>query len=263
VKKNWELFIFFISMLFSCSSLFSVNWSYQLLHQENVNNQAQYRFSKWTSLENNKPIYINSVLLNQQHYTAHIIDQENTFNFFSVKQIYKTTLANNGFLGINGGFFTPDNKPLGLLIIDGKQISNFSRSYLLTGLILINKAGDVAIIKRGTKYSAVNNVIQTGPFLIFNNKLEVKKQGKVDRRTVLVLTDKNDLLVISSSETTLFDLATILMQHPEAFNSKKIKVAINLDGGTSTAMSLFLPAKQPLIIPEILPVRSGIIFKLK
>lgn len=229
-----------------------------------LSGQAAYHFLKITDNQNTNAFYVNAVLLNNHHYSAQIVDQEKTASFFPINQIYKTTLENNAFLGINGGFFLPNKKPLGLLVIDGKQVSDYSHSHLLSGFIFINKEGVITITDRKEPYVDMNNAIQTGPFLIdLKGQIAVKPHPIKDRRTVLALTDNNDLLVIASNETTLFDLATLLHDHPDWLGVKKIRVAINLDGGTSTAMSLFLPSQQPLIIPEILPVRSGIIFKLK
>lgn len=241
----------------------AASWKVEVLSQVNVNKQAQYRFLKFTS-STDQSFYVNSVVLSNNHYHAHIIDQENTLTLFPTNQIYKTTIQNNAFLGINGGFFTPENQPLGLLIIDGKQISKLSPSRLLSGLVLIQDNGEITITDRDASYQQAKDVVQTGPFLMnAAGKIVVKPQDQKDRRTVLALSEMNDLLVLASNETTLFDLATVLSELPDAFGVKKIKIAINLDGGTSTAMSLLLPGRPPLIIPEILPVRSGIIFKLK
>ncbi len=261
--RFYAFFILAFTLFLSPLSFASIK-NVQTINNATLSGQAAYRFLKITDDQNTNTFYINAVLLNNNHYSAQIVDQEKEVSFFSINQIYKTTLENNAFLGINGGFFLPNKKPLGLLIIDGKQVSDYSHSHLLSGFVFIDKKGAVNITDRKEPYENMNNAIQTGPFLInLKGQIAVKPHPIKDRRTVLALTDNNDLLVLATNETTLFDLATLLHDHSDWLGVKKIRVAINLDGGTSTAMSLFLPSQQPLVIPEILPVRSGIIFKLK
>lgn len=261
--RFFAFFLPFFTLFLGAVSLASIK-NVQPINHVTLSGQAAYHFLKITDNQNSNAFYVNAVLLNNNHYSAQIVDQEKGVSFFPINQIYKTTLENKAFLGINGGFFLPNKKPLGLLVIDGKQVSDYSHSHLLSGFIFIDKEGAVNIIDRKEPYENVNNAIQTGPFLInLKGQMAVKPHSTKDRRTVLALTENNDLLVIATNETTLLDLATLLHDHPNWLGVKKIRVAINLDGGTSTAMSLFLPSEQPLVIPEILPVRSGIIFKLK
>ena len=264
MNNRLRAFFMLILTLFLSAQSFASLKNVQPINNVTLSGQAVYRFLKITSDQNTNGFYVNAVLLNNNRYAAHIIDQEKTSSFFPINQIYKATLDNNAFLGINGGFFLPNKKPLGLLVINGKQVSDYSHSHLLSGFIFIDKNGAVNITDRKEPYENVSNAIQTGPFLInLKGQIAVKPHPIKDRRTVLALTESNDLLVIATNETTLFDLATLLHDHSDWLGVKKIRVAINLDGGTSTAMSLFLPSEQPLVIPEMLPVRSSILFKLK
>src|ERR1043165_9142894 len=44
-----------------------------------------------------------------------------------------------GTAGVNGGYFDPENAPVGLLISDGKMIAPLRRARLLSGVLVVTK----------------------------------------------------------------------------------------------------------------------------
>src|SRR4051794_30564423 len=71
--------------------------------------------------------------------------------------------------GVNGGYFDPQNAPLGLVVSDGKMIAPFRKARLLRGVLVVNKSG-VELV-RSTEYSARKTAaaaaaLQCGPFLV-------------------------------------------------------------------------------------------------
>ena len=237
-------------------------WHGEVVDKQNIKNSAVYQLIKFSNEQ--KTVFINEVLLKQNKYKARVVEQKPSFGFVTFRRIFNTTKDANAFLGINGGFFSPDNNPLGLVIIDNKKLSSFSRARLLSGLILINSTGSINLKTKNAGYKYARYALQTGPFIIRpNGRSYLFTNGVAERRTVLGLSDKNDLLVLSISSASLSEVKDFLSNYPNVFGVNKIRVALNLDGGSSTAMTLFIPKQRPLIIPELLPVRNAIVFNLK
>ncbi|OGT29961.1 MAG: hypothetical protein A3E87_09500 [Gammaproteobacteria bacterium RIFCSPHIGHO2_12_FULL_35_23] len=237
-------------------------WQGFIIKNRTVGNQANYRLLQFDNSQTQQTVTINVVQLNNNSYSAEIVDQKPFFDFLSFKRVYETTRENNAFLGVNGGYFTPNNTPLGLVILNGKRISSLSSSNLLSGLLLIDNQGQVKLVWSKTTYQQARYALQAGPFLIQpNGNFVLKTSNQISRRTAVALTD-NSLLIISSSPVSLYNLGHFLVNYPNLFGADKINTALNLDGGSSAAMTVFFPNHNPLIIPEILPVRNALIFRL-
>lgn len=143
--------------------------------------------------------------------------------------------------GINGGFYTTDNKPLGWMVINNQEISLNKQSTLFNGYI--NIWGD-----RSFEISLEQPVniplfgLQTGPVLIFEGK--VKKlsliRDKQARRMVMgSASDGIFLLAIFDSEAELSGprLSELPTKVIEIANKENLAIesAINLDGGSASA----------------------------
>src|SRR5881394_2948450 len=57
-----------------------------------------------------------------------------------------------GVAGVNGGYFDPENAPVGLLVSDGKLIAPFRKARLLGGVMVVTK-GRLELL-RAAEYSA-------------------------------------------------------------------------------------------------------------
>src|SRR5215212_8336859 len=69
--------------------------------------------------------------------------------------------------GVNGGYFDPQNAPVGLMISEGKMIAPFRKARLLSGVLVVNK-NRVELV-RSSEYSPRKNptaALQCGPFLV-------------------------------------------------------------------------------------------------
>src|SRR5436305_12368935 len=62
-----------------------------------------------------------------------------------------------GVAGVNGGYFDPQNEPVGLLISDGKLIAPFRKARLLSGVMVIRKTR--VELLRSAEYSSRKNII--------------------------------------------------------------------------------------------------------
>ncbi len=169
------------------------------------------------------------------------------------------TLALAGALaGVNGGYFHPDRRPLGLLVARGQTLHAEERARLLSGLVLVFANG-VARLQRPAEprpQLALREALQAGPFLV-DAGLPVPglEASRAARRTVVVNDGKNGWALISTSRLTLAETAALLAS-TGVLNSGAIRRALNLDGGSSTAMWVRREGGEAFSIPEFGTVRN-------
>lgn len=157
--------------------------------------------------------------------------------------------------GVNGGYFTPEYDPIGLLIADGKAIAPLQRARLLTGVLAMS-ARDVQVL-RVAEFSSkakLTGAIECGPFLVdHGQRVNGLEDSRAARRTFVALAGDRVALGFCS-DVTLADLARILAA-PLA-NDFKIQRALNLDGGSSSAFWFKRREGSVFSISEQKPVRD-------
>jgi len=150
-------------------------------------------------------------------------------------EIKALTRKAQALAGINGGFFLPGYRPLGLLIVDGKEANPLRKADW--GIFLVQD--DLPRIIHTTEYQNgwnISQALQVGPRLVVNGReLQMKKQ--VARRSALGVTMKNQVILLTSEDTDVYaqDLARIF-HLPESRGGLECRDAMALDGGPSTQM---------------------------
>jgi exopolysaccharide biosynthesis protein len=138
--------------------------------------------------------------------------------------------------GVNGGYFDTQFKPIGLRVADGTTFSPLRRARLITGILLQSDRGiDVVRVGEfsGTKKTIA--AVQAGPFLVEGNKrIRGLNDSQLARRTFAGLAGGDRAFLGFCSGVSLGQLADILATAPIIADSK-IRRAINLDGGSSSA----------------------------
>ena len=138
--------------------------------------------------------------------------------------------------GVNGGYFDPEFKPIGLRVADGATFSPLRRARLITGILLQSDRGiDVMRVGEFSQAKKLIAAIQSGPFLVEGNKrIRGLNNSQVARRTFAGIASDNRALLGFCSDVSLSGLAEILATTPIVADSK-IRRAMNLDGGSSSA----------------------------
>jgi len=163
--------------------------------------------------------------------------------------------------GINASYFHADGRPLGLVIEDGKVIYQKERAKLLSGIFHVtnDRMGLVRAeaFRMGTD---VQQAIQAGPWLVEEGQavsgLDVLKRA---RRSIIATDGKGNWALLATSAVTLAEAADLLTAAP-LFAQEKVKSALNLDGGSSTALWAGFAG---LAIPEFGVVRNFLLLKPK
>lgn len=148
--------------------------------------------------------------------------------------------ANGGLAAINAGFFTPEGKPLGLVVTGGEGRGGWNgESSLGSGLWYEDAAGRSAIARREKLGKAgarkMQELIQAGPMLI-ERKAAVGglDDAKSSARVVLLWDGSSRWLMARTSPCTLAGLARVLAGSSPA--GWPVTTALNLDGGRSAEL---------------------------
>lgn len=143
----------------------------------------------------------------------------------------------------SAGFYSKEEKPLGLFIYDGVTLGREVESALLNSFFVITKNGMASIDKALPAESDLKIALQSGPLLI-NNGLSERLSIIDDeeaRRLAVAITDTNEVIfMVFYKEESVFQ-GPLLQDMPDIINVFQnktgviIKSATNLDGGTASS----------------------------
>lgn len=142
----------------------------------------------------------------------------------------------NALVALNAGFFTPEGKPLGLVIDDGVKRGSYNASSLGKGIYYSNTS--VTKLTRSSDWRNIlktnpKQLLQAGPMLVDNGISTKGLSTQNSRPRSFLATDgKNHWIMGHASSSTLSQLG-------KALDNLKIgdfvvKTALNLDGGRSS-----------------------------
>lgn len=161
--------------------------------------------------------------------------------FASDQQIQATNIRkiaenNNALIAINGGFFTPDFKPIGLRINNG-NIRHGLKNISWWGVFYIENKHPNLVAQRAYRYKKTMTLaIQGGPRLIVDGYIPKLKPGIAERSAIGITRDQRIIiLVTNNAPVTTTELAEIMQRSTEE-NGLDCENALNLDGGKSSQL---------------------------
>lgn len=138
--------------------------------------------------------------------------------------------------GVNGGFFHPNWRPLGLMIAQGTRINRFETAKLLSGVLYDDQKGIHLVRSRQFQdHPGIRALLQSGPYLIEHGKqVAGLSADKLHRRTFVATDWRGHWLIgVTLTPITLAELGSALAS-AGVMSEWPIDRAINLDGGSST-----------------------------
>ena len=147
-----------------------------------------------------------------------------------VSNVIRFAQQNQALIAINGGFFTPKLRPLGLRIQNGNQLNPIQATNWFGIFYLQNDNPHIVAKSEFRNNKNIQMAIQCGPRLIIDGKIPKLKAG-FDNRTVLAI-DKQNRVIIAVTENqpiSTTSMARILLKLDAV-------QALNLDGGNSTQL---------------------------
>jgi len=146
-------------------------------------------------------------------------------------------LKRGAVAAVNGGYFHPDRTPLGLVERQGVEIHPFERAKLLSGLLIVT--GSHIDLRRAAEFKAspaIREALQAGPFLVDGGKpVTGLDNTRSAARTVVFIDSTGRCGFLTCKSLTLAETADLLAT-PSLTADGKIARALNLDGGSSTAL---------------------------
>jgi len=165
------------------------------------------------------------------------------------------------FLAVNASYFDENDKPLGLLIDEGKERQSLRN--VDWGVFQVSKSGEASIIHTRDYIKSLDTsaAVQAGPRLVVDGKA-LKLKPQIARRTA-VCVDGRGLVVLLVTEGGVFlqDLAALLSQS-EGAGGLGCRNALNLDGGPSTQGTFVMGSESWDVyggtsVPVVLGVQAG------
>lgn len=140
------------------------------------------------------------------------------------------------YAGVNGSYFHPDYRPIGLVISDGEERHAFEKAKLLSGVLYADPRGIHLVRSSEYRPGKAHAAIQAGPFLVDDGKpVRGLDPEKPARRTVVLTDGKGRWALVYLSYVTLADAGKLLAV-PGLIDGITPVRALNLDGGSSSAI---------------------------
>jgi exopolysaccharide biosynthesis protein len=207
-----------------------------------------------TESETGEEARLNLALFSTKSATLRVID--NPTGADDLAAVMRRTRA---VAGVNGGYFDPQDVPLGLLISDGKLIAPLRKARLLSGVMVASK-GRIELL-RYAEYSPKKNAaaaLQCGPFLVDSGRSVAGLNDVRSARRTFVLAGSGDRAALGfCSSVTLAEAGEILAT-PGIVPDLKVQRALNLDGGSSSAF-WFNGVDGPFSVRELKRVRNFVV----
>jgi uncharacterized protein YigE (DUF2233 family) len=150
---------------------------------------------------------------------------------------------------------------LGLVIQEGKTTHGFERAKFLSGILAVRK-GRVELVRSGDFRPGedIRHAIQAGPWLIEGGQSITGLDGiKRARRTIVATDGKGNWGLLATTPVSL-STASELLSAMESAGRLRVRSALNLDGGSSTAL---WAGAVGLSIPEFGTVRNFLVLRPK
>ena len=162
----------------------------------------------------------------------------------------------NFLAGVNGGYFDPDYKPIGLLIVDGTMIAPLQKARLLSGVL--SASVKKVQISRVAEFSIAQKpeaAVESGPMIVdLGKSVRGLESTRGARRTFAAVGAGDKAALGFCSDVTLADLSNILASI--SIPDFKIQRVLNLDGGSSSAFWFKRANRSAFSISEEKPVRD-------
>jgi hypothetical protein len=173
-------------------------------------------------------------------------------------------MARGDFLAaVNGGYFDPEYRPIGWLIVDGTIIAPLQKARLLSGVL--SASGKKVQIARVAEFSLnqkPETAVESGPMIVdLGKSVRGLESSKLARRTFAAISGGDKAAIGFCSDVTLADLSNILAI--TVIPDFKIQRALNLDGGTSSAFWFKRANGSAFSIAEEKPVRDFVAVVVK
>lgn len=226
-------------LFFSFSCLASSNSEWKVIKSKNLAIlpgaavMTSIRLSCSALHDREQEATIDALIFSEKNYRLQVID-----NPKQERSLFEMMQSGAFVAGMNGGYFHPDSRPLGLLMHDGTILHEQEKARLLSGIMVSNNHY-LAVKRVGESLpKTLDEALQAGPFLIDNDSSVAGLEStRIAWRSFLATDGHGRWVMGKISPVTLAEASHLLLAARSAlFLSGSIQRALNLDGGSSTAL---------------------------
>jgi len=228
------------------------DWTIQSAQTEGARDGVEHRHIVLTDPEASSNATVDLAIFSTKSCTLRVIQNEDGASNLAEVMTRRKCLA-----GVNGGYFSPDFAPIGLLITDGNVVAPLQRARLITGVLSASTHGvQITRVREFSQQRKVNAAVQCGPFLVdLGQRARGLDNSRSARRTFAAIDGSDRAALGFCSEITLLELAKILATEQLAEDFKILR-ALNLDGGSSSAFWFRRETSHAFSISEQKTVRD-------
>lgn len=176
---------------------------------------------------------LKAVIFDDRQFDLQVIDQPE--DWAGGSKISECLRSVGAVAGVNGGFFTPEFAPMGLMLANGRATGTWQSNALLTGVVVVTSHLQL-LWNAEVNPKAAHQLVQAGPRLVDAGQavpgLDRKKRST---RTFIATDGAHQWVVGLCEDATLGELAEILAT-PGLMPAFTVHRALNLDGGRSSAL---------------------------
>ena len=177
------------------------------------------------------------VFFTSKDYRLEVIDQTGgaSARYGKISEAFR---ENQCVAGVNGGFFDPEFRPIGLMISQGNRVGALSKQGWTTTGVLFSDERGIHLTRRDhfRESVGIHALLQTGPYLVEHaRRISGLDDSKSRRRTFIATDWRGNWALGVTSALSLAELAEILAS-PKPVTGWKVNRAINLDGGSSSGL---------------------------
>jgi uncharacterized protein YigE (DUF2233 family) len=164
--------------------------------------------------------------------TLRVIDQPNAPR----RDLAQAMTGMDALAAVNGGYFDPEDAPVGLLVSEGRLLAPLRKAKLLSGVVFATRNRvDVVRATRFSMSDKIKSALQCGPLLVERSgPVAGLNDSRPARRTFAAVDGSGRAALGVCSAVSLAELGRILCLTNTA-GKMKIARALNLDGGSSSA----------------------------
>lgn len=238
-------------LLFAVAATAQAEWTIRSGDSEGGREGITHRHVVLEDADRNDRAVVDLALFSAKSCTLRVVDNPSGENLSDIMSREKCAV------GLNGGYFSADFAPIGLLISDGRMIAPLQRARLITGVLSASARGvQILRVREFSRREKISAAVQCGPFLVDHYAVVRGLDESTAARRTFAATATNDRALLGvCSEISLAELAAMLTTTRLA-DSLKIQRALNLDGGSSSAFWFAREDGRAFSIREQKPVRD-------
>lgn len=198
-----------------------------------------------------RPVEMHLVRFDRARATLRVLD------LAAGQTVAQAARTHGALAGVNGGYFKPDQSPLGLVMSQGVVLHPLERAKILSGVLVVTARGASLLrVEEFEPNRRVREALQAGPFLVDHGATVAGLNATRRAERTVLLADRQGVaaLLATTTPVTLAEMGRLLAT-PGLLGDMKIDRALNLDGGSSTALWV---AADGFSRSEWKPVRNAV-----